>query len=89
MARPPDIVLVMTDQQRHDQIGFASDGYFETPALDALARRGAVFRNAFSAAATCIPARIGLLTGLQARRVPRNLPNLSLREGAWTIAREL
>ncbi len=89
VARPRDIVLVMTDQQRHDQIGLASEGYFETPALDDLARRGVVFRNAISAAATCIPARIGLLTGLQARRVPRVLPNLALGEGAWTIAHAL
>lgn len=83
----PDIVMVMTDQQRYDQVGFASDGFFETPALDAFGRRGVVFRNAYSSAATCVPARIGLLTGVQARRLPRQSTTGALQEGVWTIAR--
>lgn len=79
----------MTDQQRHDQVGFASDGFFETPALDALARRGVVFRNAYSAGATCVPARIGLMTGIQPRRLPRQSGTIALQEGVWTIAHAL
>jgi hypothetical protein len=39
----------MTDEQRHDQVGFASNGFFETPALDALAARGVRFDQAYSA----------------------------------------
>ena len=45
MPTPPDVVLVMTDQQRHDQIGYASAGFFETPNLDRLAVSGVVFDN--------------------------------------------
>jgi arylsulfatase len=87
--RRPDIVLLMTDQQRHDQIGYVSDGFYETPALDALAARGVVFETAYSAAATCVPARIGLLTGMQPKRVPRRPPMFALEPGVWTIAHAL
>ena len=85
----PDIVLLMTDQQRHDQIGYVSDGFYETPALDALAARGVAFETAYSAAATCVPARIGLLTGMQPKRVPRRAPMFALEPGVWTIAHAL
>jgi choline-sulfatase len=86
VPRRPDIVVIMTDQQRHDQVGYRSDGFFETPHLDALAARGVAFHNAYSAAATCIPARIGLLTGMQPRRLPTQPGTYALREGVWTIA---
>ncbi len=85
----PDIVLLMTDQQRHDQVGYASGGFYETPALDALAARGVAFETAYSAAATCVPARIGLLTGVQPRRLPRHPPTFALEPGAWTVAHAL
>ena len=36
---------VMTDAQRHDQVGYASGGHFETPELDALAASGVDLRH--------------------------------------------
>lgn len=79
----------MTDQQRHDQVGFSSDGFFETPNLDALSARGVTFLDAYSAATTCVPARIGLLTGVQARRMWTEWGTTALQEGTWTIAHAL
>ncbi len=79
----------MTDQQRHDQVGYASNGFFETPHLDGLAARGVTFLDAYSSASTCIPARIGLLTGVQARRMPKLWGTPALQEGVWTIAHAL
>ncbi|HEY1076603.1 MAG TPA: sulfatase-like hydrolase/transferase [Fontimonas sp.] len=86
--RRPDIVLFMTDQQRSDQLGFASDGYYQTPNLDALARRGVVFDNAYSAATVCVPARTALLSGLSPHRAQTQV-GMSLKEGHWTIARAM
>ena len=85
----PDLVLVMTDQQRFDQVGYASSGHFETPAIDALAARGVVFETAYSAATTCVPARVALLTGLHPHRAPAQENGVALREGFWTVAHEL
>lgn len=79
----------MTDQQRFDQVGYASNGFYETPNLDALAAGGVNFVDAYSSASTCVPARIGLLTGVQARRIPKRWGTTALQEGVWTIAHAL
>jgi choline-sulfatase len=85
----PDIVVIVTDQQRADQFGFSSEGHFETPAVDALARGGVVFDCAYSASTVCVPARVSMLTGRQPHRVPTQENWFALREGAWTVARGL
>lgn len=79
----------MTDQQRHDQVGYQSDGFFETPVLDALAAAGTRFDQCYSAAATCVPARIGLLTGVQPRRLVAETGAIALPEDMWTVAHGL
>jgi arylsulfatase len=89
-AGKPDLVLVMTDQQRFDQFGLTSDGLFETPHIDRLAAGGVTFDQAYSGGTNCVPARVSLLTGLQHHRVPKQPGSwTAMREGYWTIAREL
>ncbi|MDQ1534333.1 MAG: arylsulfatase, partial [Actinomycetota bacterium] len=88
-AGRPDLVLIMTDQQRFDQVGYASGGHFETPNLDALAAGGVIFETAYSASTVCIPARNALLTGIQPHRLPTQENPFALREGFWTVAHEL
>jgi choline-sulfatase len=85
----PDIVLFLTDEQRHDEVGYASGGYYETPALDRLAERGVVFETAYSGSSVCVPSRVSLLTGLLPPRAPTQGNGLALREGFWTLARAL
>jgi arylsulfatase A-like enzyme len=79
----------MTDQQRYDQVGYAGRGGFDTPVLDDLARRGVVFENAYSSSTTCVPARVGFLTGCLPHRVPTQVNGLALEEGFWTLAHHL
>jgi choline-sulfatase len=86
---PPDLVLVMTDQQRFDQIGYASNRHFVTPHLDALAANGVIFETAYSASTVCVPARTALLTGIQPHRLPVQENPFALQEGFWTVAHEL
>jgi arylsulfatase len=87
--RRPDLVLIMTDQQRFDQVGYASGGHFETPTLDSLAARGVVFDTAYSSSTVCVPARSSLMTGLLHHRLPTQIDGFALREGFWTVAHEL
>ena len=89
MPDRPDIVLIITDQQRYDQVGYAGDRCYDTPNLDGLAAQGVVFDAAYSASTTCVPARVGLLTGLLHHRVPTQDNLLALREGFWTVAHAL
>ncbi len=79
----------MTDEQRHDEVGYASGGHFETPCLDALAGAGAAFETAYSPSTVCVPSRASLLTGLLHHRVPTEENGLALREGYFTLAHAL
>ncbi|MGQ0832517.1 MAG: sulfatase family protein [Microthrixaceae bacterium] len=88
-GRPPDIILFITDQQRFDQVGYASAGHFETPNVDALAARGVAFDAAYSTSTVCVPSRVSMLTGMQPHRLPTQENEYSLREGFWTVARGL
>ncbi len=59
----PNILLLMTDQQRWDAMG-CSGGWVRTPYIDRLAREGIRFSNCVTNSPECMPARISLATGL-------------------------
>lgn len=59
----PNILLIMTDQQRGDCLGCDGHPMVETPNLDELAAEGVRFNCAYSATPSCIPARATLMTG--------------------------
>ena len=59
----PNVLWLMTDEQRCDSLGCYGSAWAHTPALDTLARQGAVFRNAYTPAPVCAPARASLVTG--------------------------
>jgi arylsulfatase len=61
--RRPNIILVMTDQQRHDTIAALGHPFMETPTLDRLVREGTAFTRCYINAASCVPARASLFTG--------------------------
>lgn len=61
-ARPNLLWLVSEDNNPF--LGCYGDELAHTPNLDALARRGLLFRHAFSAAPVCAPSRFAILTGV-------------------------
>lgn len=67
----PNILFVMTDQQRWDAMGCAAESHgawVETPALDRIAAEGVRFTRCVTTTPICIPARVTLATG----RYPHN-----------------
>ncbi|SDX97865.1 arylsulfatase [Paenibacillus sp. CF384] len=60
----PNILLITVDQMRGDCLSALGHPIVETPNLDRLARSGVLFRNAYSATPTCVPARAALMTGM-------------------------
>ncbi|MBL4700582.1 MAG: arylsulfatase [Phycisphaeraceae bacterium] len=60
----PNILLIMTDQQRGDCLGCDGHPVLETPYLDELASKGTRFAKAYTASPSCLPARATLLTGM-------------------------
>jgi len=59
----PNVLLVITDQQRSDSMSFAGHPAVHTPNLDAMAGQGTWFRNAYTTHPTCTPSRGAILTG--------------------------
>jgi len=58
-----NILFIMADQLRWDHLACAGHPYLRTPNLDALARRGVRFGNAFANSGVCGPSRMSYYTG--------------------------
>ncbi len=65
MARP-NILHLVTDQQRFDTIASLGNTIIQTPNLDRLVRQATVFTSAYTPAAECVPARCCMITGMYA-----------------------
>lgn len=63
-ARRPNILFVMTDDQRHDAMSCAGNRILQTPNMDRLAEGGVRFANGFVTNALCSPSRGTIVTGL-------------------------
>jgi len=59
----PHILLITTDQQRYDAMGFNGNPHLDTTNLDHLAAQGVNFDRAYITCPVCIPARRTLLSG--------------------------
>lgn len=66
--RRPNILFLLTDDQRWDTLGCMGNAVVRTPEIDALARAGVLFRNAFVTTSVCSPSRASIVTGQYARR---------------------
>ena len=63
MSFRPNILFIMTDQQRFDTIATLGNPDIFTPNLDRLVQRGAVMARAYSDSPVCVPARYAVRTG--------------------------
>jgi N-acetylglucosamine-6-sulfatase len=59
----PNIIFIITDDQRWDCMSAAGHPFLKTPNMDRIAREGAMFINAFVTTPLCSPARASFLTG--------------------------
>ena len=62
MSRP-NIILIITDQQRADTIGALGAPWMQTPNLDRLVREGTAFTECFVTSPVCVASRASLFTG--------------------------
>ena len=62
----PNILLIVTDQQRGDCLGINEHPVLQTPYLDDIAASGIRFSRGYSACPVCVPARRTLMTGQKA-----------------------
>lgn len=61
--KQPNFIILLVDDQRWDAFSYAKTTYFSTPSLDAFAKRGLYFPNAFVTLSICSPSRAAILSG--------------------------
>lgn len=64
----PNILFMLTDDQRYDDLGCMGNSIIQTPNLDKLAAEGVIFENTFVTTAICCTSRASILTGQHMRR---------------------
>ena len=66
--RPPNIVIIMTDDMGFNDVSLYGGGLIETPHIDRLAKEGVLFANGYAGSAVCAPSRAMLMTGRYSTR---------------------
>ena len=60
----PNIIFILTDDQKYDAMGFMGHyPFLKTPNIDRIRNEGVHFKNSFVTLSMCAPARAGFLTG--------------------------
>ena len=67
-AKRPNVLFILTDDQRWDALGLAGNKHLKTPNMDRLGREGVYFRNAFCTTSLCSPSRASMLSGRYAHK---------------------
>lgn len=83
---PPNVLVVLSDQQRPDSCGVFGQRLPVTPRLDALAAQGVAFDEAFTVQPVCGPARAVLQTGVYPTTLGCWRNGIALPPGTDTLA---
>lgn len=92
----PNILWILSDDQRADTVAALGNETIKTPALDRLVRTGTSFSSAYcmgsTSGAVCAPSRYMMMTGRSLHRLPGNVFNIpageitlpqKLRDAGW------
>lgn len=71
----PNIVFILADDLGWRDLGCYGSDFYQTPRLDAFARSGMRFTNAYAASPLCSPTRASILTGQEPGRLRFTAPN--------------
>lgn len=76
----PNVVFILADDLGVNDLSLYGSKFHETPNIDALAKRGMIFTQAYSANPLCSPTRSSIMTGLYPSRIGITAPNCHLPE---------
>ncbi|TWT30065.1 sulfatase family protein [Blastopirellula retiformator] len=65
-AKRPNVLFILTDDQRYDALSCMGHPHLKTPHVDRLANEGLLFKNHFCTTSLCSPSRASILSGLYA-----------------------
>jgi len=66
--RPPNVILISTDQQRYDSVGMNGSPFMRTPNMDRVGQEGVSFSRAYCPNTVCTPSRVSMVTGFHPSR---------------------
>ncbi|WP_205164627.1 MULTISPECIES: sulfatase [Arenibacter] len=79
-TKKPNIIFILTDDQRFDALGYAGNKLISTPEMDKLAKEGTYFKNAMVTTPICAASRASILTGLYERTHNFNFQTGNIRD---------
>ena len=79
-SQRPNIIFILTDDQRWDAIGYAGNELVATPEMDKLANAGVYFKNALVTTPICAASRASILSGLYERTHAYNFQTGAFKE---------
>lgn len=82
MSRPPNVIVIITDDQGYGDLSCMGSDTVRTPHIDRLAGQGVRFTSWYSNSPVCSPSRASLLTG----RYPGNAGVRSILKGHRTAS---
>lgn len=65
--KSPNIIFILTDDQRWDALGYTGNELAHTPEMDKLAKQGVFFKNTISTTPICSSSRVSIFSGLYER----------------------
>lgn len=86
MPDTPNLLFILTDQQRYDSLRCYGNDWIQAPALNRLAEQSFVFENAYVSQPVCTPARSTIMTGLYPHTSGQVRNGIPLRPDTKTIA---
>ena len=86
MAKRPNLVFIMSDQQRYDTLRCYGADYMDVPNLNALSNESFVFQNAYVSQPVCTPARATIMTGLYPHTAGPIVNQINLPESTKVIS---
>ncbi|MEM9525460.1 MAG: sulfatase-like hydrolase/transferase [Bacteroidota bacterium] len=86
IADRPNIIFILTDDQRFDALGYAGNELIHTPEMDELAESGTYFSHAMVTTPICAASRASLLSGVYERTHRFNFQTGDIREEYMTSA---
>lgn len=84
MGRKPNLLFLLTDQQRYDTLACYGNAVIQTPNLNRLADESLVFERAYVTQPVCTPSGSSIMTGLYPDvSGSEQTPSLAARLRAW------
>ncbi|MFT7036200.1 MAG: alpha-L-rhamnosidase, partial [Cyclobacteriaceae bacterium] len=82
----PNIIFILTDDQRWDALGYAGNELVTTPEMDKLAREGVYFENGLVTTPICAASRASIFSGLYERTHAYNFQTGAMKEEYMQLA---